>query len=74
MRVRVVKPFRDIHDHIVYMRGVELEVSAERFEEMNSGRNGVVTEAIEAVDESVAEPVKKPTTRRKKEADGSDSG
>jgi len=46
MKVKVTKPFRDKYTKIVYPKGQEIEISNERYDEINSTAHGVLVEEI----------------------------
>ena len=63
MIVKAIKPFRDKHTKVVYQKGQEIEVTNERYEEINSTAHGVL---VKAVDESEkTKPSAKTSTRSK---------
>ncbi len=73
MRVKVLKSFKDKYTKERHQEGVELEVSKERFEEINSAPFGVLVEEIteeqkESSDKPPAEEAKKTTARKKDRA------
>ena len=43
---RVIKPFKDKNTRKVYRSGAEIEVTDERFEEINSTAHGLLVEEI----------------------------
>lgn len=47
MKVRVVKKFRDKYTKELYKKGQIIEVSNERYEEINSTAHGILVEKIE---------------------------
>ncbi|CRZ34594.1 hypothetical protein DFR55_101360 [Herbinix hemicellulosilytica] len=47
MKVNVIKPFRDKHTKVVYQKGQEIEVTNERYEEINSTAHGVLVKPVE---------------------------
>lgn len=74
MKVKVVRQFIDRHSKTLHRKGDEIEVTAERFEEINSTSRGAIVEKTEGVKESkeaqeakeVKDKKKKPTTKKKK--------
>jgi hypothetical protein len=57
MKAKVVVPFKDKHMKVVYQKGQEIEVTNERYEEINSTTHGVLVKAVD-------EPEKtKPSTK-----------
>ena len=46
MRVKVIMPFKDKYKKVVYQEGQEIEVTKERFEEINSAALGPFVEQI----------------------------
>jgi vacuolar-type H+-ATPase subunit F/Vma7 len=46
MRVKVIKPFRDKHTKVVYVKGEEIEVTDDRFKEINSTKVGELVVAV----------------------------
>lgn len=71
MKVKVVRQFIDRHSKTLHRKGDEIEVTAERFEEINSTSRGLIVEKIEEVAEiekvkEVKDKKKKPTTKKKK--------
>jgi len=62
MKVRIIKPFRDKYTKVVYMNGQEIEITKERFEEINSAALGPF---VEREDQKDAE-TKKGTKKGKK--------
>jgi vacuolar-type H+-ATPase subunit F/Vma7 len=46
MRVKVIKPFRDKHTKVVYVKGQEIEVTDDRFKEINSTKVGELVVAV----------------------------
>ena len=56
MLVRVIKPFFDKYTHVVYIRNREIDVTAERYAEINAAHRGPYVEALEGAEkESDAE-------------------
>lgn len=62
MKVRVIKPFRDKYTKVVYAKGQEIDVTEERFEEINSAALGPF---VKSVGESEKKPVEKPDKKVK---------
>lgn len=62
MKVKVIRPFRDKHTKVVYQKGQEIEVTAERYEELTSAARVLFVEEIG----TVSRPAKKPTKKSKK--------
>ena len=62
MKVKVIKPFRDKHTKVVYVKGEEIEVTKERFEELTSAALGPFVEAMEQ-DRKEAKAEKKPENK-----------
>jgi hypothetical protein len=46
MKVKVIKPFRDKHTKVVYKTGQEIEVTDDRFKEINSTKAGELVVAV----------------------------
>lgn len=46
MKVKVIKPFSDKYTKVIYQKGQEIEVSDERYDEINSTAHGVLVEEI----------------------------
>lgn len=46
MKVKVIKPFRDKHTKVVYVKGQEIEVTDDRFKEINSTKVGELVVAV----------------------------
>lgn len=66
MKVRVIKPFRDKYTKVVYMNGQEIEVTKERFKEINSAASGPFVQAIgEPKEPTTKKPAVKKTTTKK---------
>jgi len=66
MKIRIIKPFRDKYTKVVYMNGQEIEVTKERFEEINSAALGPFVEQIK--------PPEPPPTRTIKDGKKPKSG
>lgn len=58
MKVRVTKSFIDRYTKETYKKGAELEITKERFAEINEVAGGLI-ETIEEVPEIVADPKKR---------------
>ncbi|MCX7772212.1 MAG: hypothetical protein N2376_03765 [Clostridia bacterium] len=64
MRVKVVKSFRDKHTNALHKAGTKIEVSRERYDEINSAALGPFVEEIKQVDiPPVLKPNKKTTKK-----------
>lgn len=63
MIVKAIKPFRDKHTKVVYQKGQEIEVTNERYEEINSTAHGVLVKAVDEPEKT--KPSTKPGTRPK---------
>ena len=59
MRVRILKPFKDKNKNIIYQEGKKIEVTNERFEEINSTAHGILVEEIKE-----EKPAKKKTNKK----------
>jgi len=46
VKVKVIKPFSDKYTKVIYQKGQEIEVSNERYEELNSTAHGVLVEEV----------------------------
>ena len=66
MRVKVIMPFKDKYKKVVYQKGAEIEVTKERFEEINSAALGPFVEQIK--------PPEPPSTRTIKDGKKPKSG
>jgi hypothetical protein len=69
MKVRVIRTFRDKHTKVVYQKGQEIEVTKERFEEINSTALGPFVEQIKPSESLPAKGIvegKKPKSKTKK--------
>jgi len=66
VKVRAIKPFRDKHTKVVYQEGQEIEVTKERFEEINSAAFGPFVEAVVEPKEPTKPATKKSTTKKNK--------
>lgn len=66
MKVRVVKPFRDKYTKVVYMNGQEIEVTKERFEEINSAALGPFVDQVKEPGQKKEGAPKKPVNKRAK--------
>lgn len=66
MKVRVIRPFRDRYTKVIYQEGQEIEVTKERFEEINSAAFGSFVEAVVEPEEPTKPATKKPTTKKNK--------
>lgn len=53
MRVKVLRTFVDKHTGKLHKKGKEMEVSKERFEEINSTAHGVLVELVTTVKKRV---------------------
>lgn len=62
MKVKVIVPFKDKNTKIVYKKGQELEITNERYEEINSAALGPFVEAMEQ-DRKEAKAEKKPENK-----------
>lgn len=47
MKAKVKKPFKDKYLNIVYQKEEVIEITTERYEEINSTNHGVLVESIE---------------------------
>lgn len=63
MKVRIIKPFRDKYTKVVYMNGQELEITNERYEEINSAALGPFVEPVDGDKEPEEKPEKKPKAK-----------
>ena len=66
MKVRVIRPFRDRYTKVIYQEGQEIEVTKERFEEINSAALGPFVEAVVEPKEPTKPATKKSTTKKNK--------
>ena len=66
MKVRVIRPFRDRYTKVIYQEGQEIEVTKERFEEINSAASGPFVQAIGEPKEPTKPATKKSTTKKNK--------
>lgn len=66
MKVRVIRPFRDRYTKVIYQEGQEIEVTKERFEEINSAAFGPFVEAVVEPKEPTKPATKKSTTKKNK--------
>ena len=66
MKVRVIRPFRDKHTNEIRRKGQEIEVTKERFEEINSAALGPFVEAVVEPKEPTKPATKKSTTKKNK--------
>ena len=66
MRVKVIMPFKDKYKKVVYQEGQEIEVTKERFEEINSAALGPFVEAVVEPKEPTKPATKKSTTKKNK--------
>lgn len=68
MKVRVIKPFRDKYTKVIYQKGKEIEVTKERFEEINSAALGPFVEEIkpEIKKKTQGEPRQRKSTNKAK--------
>jgi len=66
MRVKVIMPFKDKYKKVVYQKGQEIEVTNERFEEINSAALGPFVEAVVEPKEPTKPATKKSTTKKNK--------
>lgn len=64
MKVRIIKPFRDKYTKVVYMNGQEIEVTNERYEEINSAALGPFVERSEQKKSDVAKKPEKPASKK----------
>lgn len=46
MKVLVIKPFKDKYTKVIYQKGKEIEVTKERFDEINSAALGPFVQAV----------------------------
>ncbi|MBB6214967.1 putative nucleic acid-binding Zn-ribbon protein [Anaerosolibacter carboniphilus] len=68
MKVKVVKKFRDKHTTLIHQKDQELEITQERFEEINSTSLGVFVEEIhEIIEETQTEEEKLSSEEIQKE-------
>lgn len=56
MKARVLVAFRDMRTKETYTKDQIIDVTGERFEEMNSSRFGVLVEAVTVVEEAQEKP------------------
>lgn len=61
----MIKPFKDKYTKVIYQAGHEIEVTEERFEEINSAALGPFVKVLESVGESEKKPVEKPDKKAK---------
>lgn len=66
MKVKVLKTYKDKHTKNLHKINEIIEMTAERFEEINSTSQGVFVEEIKEAKVEKQEP-KKPTSRTKKQ-------
>ena len=59
-------PFKDKYKKVVYQKGQEIEVTNERFEEINSAALGPFVEAVVEPKEPTKPATKKSTTKKNK--------
>lgn len=66
MKVKVIKPFRDKHTKVVYVKGEEIEVTKERLDEIILAARGPFVEAVgEPKEPTTKKPAVKKTTTKK---------
>lgn len=66
MRVKVIMPFKDKYKKVVYQKGKEIDITKERFEEINSAAPGPFVQAIgELKEPTTKKPATKKTTTKK---------
>ena len=63
MKVKVIKPFRDKHTKVVYVKGEEIEVTKERLDEITSAASGPFVQAVSESAPKKPAP-QKPTTKK----------
>ena len=61
----MIKPFKDKYTKVIYQAGHEIEVTEERFEEINSAALGPF---VKSVGESEKKPVEKPVEKPDKKS------
>lgn len=66
MKVKVIKPFRDKHTKVVYVKGEEIEVTKERLDEIILAARGPFVEAVGEPKEPTKPATKKSTTKKNK--------
>lgn len=64
MKVKVIVPFKDKNTKIVYKKGQELEITNERYEEINSAALGPFVERSEQKKSDVAKKPEKPASKK----------
>lgn len=62
MKVKVIKPFRDKHSKTIHKKGQEIEVTQERYEEINSAALGPF---VEKITEAKTDEQKKTATKKR---------
>lgn len=60
MMVKVIKPFRDKYENVVYLEGQEIEITEERYEELTSTAHGSFVKSLDDM------PEQKETVKQKK--------
>lgn len=59
MKVKVVKQFKDRHTNLLHDTDKELDITKERFEEINSTAHGILVEEIKEAKKTTKKSTKK---------------
>lgn len=65
MRVKVLKRYKDKHNDLLHEIGQEIEITKERFEEINSTSLGVFVQEIQKEKVEAGLPVRKKKSTQK---------
>lgn len=66
MRAKVLKPFKDKYTGTIHQKGHEIDVTEERFEEINSAALGPFVDQVKEPGQKKEGAPKKPVNKRAK--------